>query len=420
VHELSIATLHVYEKKSFNDCKRAPQNFFIQTNDANLWALDASFRSAHKDAPALDADLALALKSGKDKAFTVKPRGGGVMVQRIAQSGDCQVIVIDWSRSQDAIAAALARAITAITVTCLIVFLLTVFFIVKPLTQRISKLTERARAVGTDIYPARNSRQRDELDDIAQALDQAHEHIGENTRLLEERNRALQQHLSDIAHDLRTPITALQLKLERALSASLDAASVENVTRGALSDALYLESLCENLRFAATLREGLSVEKATCDLTHVAARIVSRLTPQAQLKNVELNVALGDHPIHIPVAQVVMERLLSNLIANAIVHQKTVHQKKRSGNVAIIVSQTQKRFTLQVQDDGRGLPEGVLARVRERSEQRTSARWSEKGGSGLGLQIVCELAFRCNMNIAFKNTSPGLVVEVSGDVLGSV
>ena len=98
-----------------------------------------------------------------------------------------------------------------------------VFFVVQPLTKRIAKLRTAAGAIGShEGYSPSTDPGTDELGELSAGLDRAHARIRADADRLEERQRALERYLADIAHDLKTPIASLHIALEQAANLSRD------------------------------------------------------------------------------------------------------------------------------------------------------------------------------------------------------
>jgi signal transduction histidine kinase len=397
-------------------CRASPKTFHMVEDGFEMFALDGQLRVQLEGAPEIPERLLEQLRGGQEHASTFatqERRTGGVMLQRIANEGPCAVVAVRWGRSPKLIIEGLQRIAGITALAMLLAMSLGLVFVVRPLTHRIRALKEAARRVGgADAYTPLEGAPADELDEVRHVLDEAHGRIVKGAEALAQKNAALVTHLSDVAHDLRTPIAALQLKLERLGDGSLSDEEREEERLAALADALYLEALCENLRFAATLREGLELERARSELGRVVLRVRDRLGVLARRRGVSLEVAVPDDEVHAPVARVVAERVLGNLVANAI-----VHREGEGGNVAVVLEAWEGGFALRVIDDGPGLPDEVRARLAAAATE-ASPTWSEDGGTGLGLRIVSALCQRSGLKLAWNAPDDGgLEVLIEGDVV---
>jgi signal transduction histidine kinase len=376
-------------------CAANPAGFLVvQSEGFELFALDAALRAPNPASPPVPPELLDQLRAGANYVSSI-PRGispSMTFVKAVRGASPCEYFAVRSTSSPRHLRMGLMRIAGVLAVATLVATLLGLFVVVRPLTRRIQVLKDAATRVGTEAYRPGARTNGDELDEVRHALDGAHASIAASAAELVRKNNALVAHLSDVAHDLRTPIAALQLKLERLSDPDLSPDERAEERTVALADALYLEGLCENLRFAATLREGLELERAECDLGRVVQRVHDRLSAMAKSRSVSFEVAFPDDELRAPVARVVAERVLSNLVTNAL-----VHRDDEGGHVAVILEGGDGRFTLRVLDDGPGVAPEVIARL---AEQRRP-RWDEYGGTGLGLRIVSALCARSDITLAW-------------------
>jgi signal transduction histidine kinase len=179
------------------------------------------------------------------------------------------------------------------------------------------------------------------------------------------------------SHDLRTPLASMQ-------------AMIEALEDGLAEPADYLPTLREQVRTLSLLVDDL-FELARIDAgaltfelqeTRVAGLVESALrlvAADASSRNVDL-VADLDAEASAPVLPEKIERVLSNLLTNALRHTPSdgsvaVHLERRAGDVLV-----------SVEDTGSGLSSEALARMFERFWRADRARTA--GGSGLGLAIA--------------------------------
>ena len=294
----------------------------------------------------------------------------------------------------------------------------------RPLLQRIGRLSDVASHVGDSSYrPGAGGI--DELGQIESALDVAHARIVADASELERRHNALAEHLEHIAHDLRTPIASLQLKLERLSSSWNDEKSHLDQERSeivdeAMEDAVYVGALADNLRVAARLQDGLDPKAALApngplphvDLGEVVERVAARMRVLAHRKGVTLEWARPDASVVVRCQSTMAHQLVQNLVQNAVAYQD------RDGNVAVVLEQHQDRFVLNVVDDGPGVPPEDLPRLVGRTFRTDDARARDVAGSGLGLSIAGEIASRADFALSFSANVPrGLLVKIEGPTL---
>jgi len=185
----------------------------------------------------------------------------------------------------------------------------------------------------------------------------------------------------DASHQLRTPLTALRLRLEQAaLSVDDDSAAADSIEE-ALNETERLRHMIEGLLLLSRA-EHSSVAIETLDLAAIARDRAEYWRPLADERSVEIVV---DGPSTAPVRAVVggIEQIIDNLIDNAL------EASPERSVIRVRIVSTAESVELHVVDAGVGLS----AEHRDRAFERFwRAENAAVGGSGLGLAIVQQLA----------------------------
>ncbi|MFF3154189.1 sensor histidine kinase [Streptomyces sp. NPDC057910] len=191
---------------------------------------------------------------------------------------------------------------------------------------------------------------------------------------LEQAHVRQREFVADASHELRNPIAAVRSRLEVALAAP-DSASV----RAALDDTERLQRIAADLLLLARLDAHPQPPAEPVDLTLLAAEDTARR--RAARVPVEL---AADAPVPVRGDPAQLERMLANLVDNAVRHARTRVRvaARRDGDDAV----------LEVTDDGPGVPAADRSRIFERFVRLDAARARESGGTGLGLAIAREIA----------------------------
>jgi len=290
---------------------------------------------------------------------------------------------------------------------------LAVLFIMRPLGRRIERLRHAAERVGDEEgYTELDEASEDDVGAVAGSLDRAHHRIREDANRLKERQRALERHLDDVAHDLRTPLASLQLSLEQAADAT-DDPETSALLVGALRDLVYVSGLTDDLRLATQLRDGWdpAASGATVAIEETVERVVARARALARRRGIELEVAVPDGTVPVRCDPIAAEQAIANVLQNSIAYGD------RGGHVAVLLERAGARFSLQIVDDGPGVAPSELPRLGERTFRSDEARQRDPRGSGLGLAITTEVCARCSWNLRFVNEEPrGLRVAIEGAI----
>lgn len=198
---------------------------------------------------------------------------------------------------------------------------------------------------------------------------------------------------ADLAHGLKTPLQALlgEASRLRALGLATAAEGVETVVqsiRRQVDRELARATLAGNTPSART-DVARSVEGVVAVLRRTPAgsalewRIDTPAGLTARIDGADLTEALGA------------------LLENAVTHART--------RVAISASRDANLVHLQIRDDGPGMPEDQIARLRQRGQRLDM----NGGGSGLGLAIADEIASSAGGLLTIENTGNGLSIHVS-------
>ncbi|MFJ5989213.1 sensor histidine kinase [Lentzea sp. NPDC092896] len=181
--------------------------------------------------------------------------------------------------------------------------------------------------------------------------------------------------VADASHELRSPLAALRAELEIALSHP-HLADWTTVVKAALEDAERLQELTTDLLLLARLDADALDNQDTVDLTAVVRREVSRRGTV---------ILDADDHVLVPGRRAQLSRLLGNLLDNA---------ERHAGTEVVVRLRGGPSATLEVIDDGPGIPEADRERVFDRFTRLDEARTRAAGGAGLGLAIARRIAAR--------------------------
>ena len=404
----------VYEDGGRARCEASPETFrFAASGGQVAYAYDAATgRSRNLQAPPLEPSLASALARPGALRYAMRATpvdARGVLAMRADGDGPCAIVQLTWPR-WDAVAYRVLGVSMAALVMAIVGLILGGAWLARPLLRRIERVRRAADQVGAAgpdaasamaaLTPAREGGD-DELDVVARALSRAHARFQRD---------ALQRHLADVSHDLRTPIASLQIALEQ-IEGARDAADARALVAGALRDAVYLGALTENLRMASALEAGYDprARQAETDLKAIVLGVAARSRIFAERQDVSFDVAVPDLAVTVVCDAVFAERALGNLVENAVTYVG------RGGHVAVLLETVPGRFTFTVLDDGPGVDGDALARLGDRTFCGDQARRRDPRGSGLGLAITREVCDRHGWSLAFAAEAPhGLRVMVDG------
>jgi signal transduction histidine kinase len=235
----------------------------------------------------------------------------------------------------------------------------------------------------------------DELDFLAQTLNRMLDRINE---LME----SLRQVSSDIAHDLRTPLSRLRQSLEAAVLAPRPAEELRYAINNAIDETDgILATFGALLRIAqieaGTRRRGF----ASFDLSALVADVAEAFGPSIQDEGKFLKTFVEDG-VTIVGDRELLTQLLANLLENSIRHTGA------GTSIEVKLSSSPDVADLIVADNGPGVPTESHEKLFDRF-YRPEARSTP--GSGLGLSLVKAIANLHNAKIALHHNNPGLLFE---------
>lgn len=185
--------------------------------------------------------------------------------------------------------------------------------------------------------------------------------------------------ISDAAHQLRTPIAALQAQVEATLAESEP--STHRRLQGILAAAHRLSHLVEQMLMLARAQPSLAKTQPRVLLEEVVQAAAADWLPVAIANGIDLGFELS--PCATYGNSLLLQEVLANLIDNALRHTP------RGGSVTVRCGASDDAAWLVVEDSGSGIPEADREKVFERFYQSSGGI---SRGSGLGLAIVREIA----------------------------
>ena len=206
--------------------------------------------------------------------------------------------------------------------------------------------------------------------------------------------------MADVAHELRTPLSVLQGRLEGLLDDVYP--RDDRQLAQLLEETQVLSRLVEDLRTLALSEAGvLRLQRESTDLVALAEDVVRSLRPEADRKSVALNVSRSPEDATLDLDPVRIREVLTNLLANALRHTPS------GGAVEIAVHATSEGVGVSVSDSGPGMPPDEVARIFDRFYKGAASR-----GSGLGLTIARSIVTAHGGSIkASSQPGTGTVVE---------
>jgi two-component system sensor histidine kinase MtrB len=311
----------------------------------------------------------------------------GAPVPADGQSGDRVEVYFAFPLEQEQESLGLIRSTVAIMGVVLVLFVVGIGVLV---TRLVVYPVRRAAGSAQRLAEGRLEerlavRGEDDLARLATSFNAMADSLQTQITQLEALSQLQQRFTSDVSHELRTPLTTVQM-----------AADVLHDARAAFDPAVArsAELLHNELdRFEALLSDLLEISRYDAgaavleaepqDLTQVVDRVVGGMSALAARRSCELRVTQPAEPVVAEVDARRVERVLRNLVGNAIEHGA-------GEPVEITLAASRTAAAVTVRDHGVGLSSSEAQHVFDRFWRADPARVRTVGGSGLGLSISLE------------------------------
>jgi PAS domain S-box-containing protein len=186
--------------------------------------------------------------------------------------------------------------------------------------------------------------------------------------------------IATASHELRTPLTSVQMGVHLLLEGALGELTDQQneVLQACRQDCERLDKLMRDLLDLSRIEAGESQPQlAAISARDLLATAVEELRPQVEAKDLKLSV---DAPVDLPwvlIDRLQIERVISNLVTNALRHTK-------NGEIKISAEQRDNHVAISIADTGSGIPTEYLPHIFDKFVQVPDA---PTGGAGLGLTI---------------------------------
>lgn len=289
-----------------------------------------------------------------------------------------------------------------IIIFLIILVLPTIFILSWIITRPLKNLRITANAVARGsliVNPKIESRGIKEFREVGRSLNYM-------IRSLQTSNNHQQQLLSDISHELKTPLARLQLAtaiLKKKNGETKETERIENEIQKMNSmvlDLLSLSRLELNQHIPRKLFRAEDIWKNILEDTRFEIEQYGlKLFIEDQIKDKELYTLNGNVNL--------LSRALENIIRNALKYAKSIIK------VQISIIQEQDLLFIVVDDDGEGVPDHELEHIFRPFYRVDEARARQTGGTGLGLTIVANAVQQHQGKVkAIKSELGGLRVEI--------
>lgn len=297
-----------------------------------------------------------------------------------------------------------------VTVLLLVLFGVGMFTLVFWLLQRkafgyIEDISQAMKSAASgDLNTSLEVEGDDEFSDMASTLNSMVSDIKSLMERERESERTKNELITNVAHDLRTPLTSIIGYLELlSKNNKIDEETRNNYTKIAYTKAKKLEKLIEDLFGLTKLNYGkIAMRVESIDIVKLISQLMEEFYPNFMEKGLAFSLTTNKNSKLINADANLLARLFENLVGNAIKYG--VDGKK----IDVRIEALEDYVTISVINYGKVIPKEELPLIFEKFYRLESSRSSETGGTGLGLAIA--------KNIADMH---GALIEVKSDLNGT-
>ncbi len=299
------------------------------------------------------------------------------------------------------------QANLAIFIAGLIVSVLVIvfsFLFARRLTQPLTSLTLAAEQMKQGKYTQRVEvpKTQDELGRLASTFNDMANTIEADVNELRHQEQARRDLTANIAHDLATPLTAIQ-GFSEALADEVitDAEARQETAQRIGREVQRLRRLVKDLQQMSSLESGhASLDLAPLDMNTLVAETLNVIQPECEQMDISLHNEITSETPPVLADSDRITQVLLNLLDNARRHTT------KGGSIRIKAYSKENMLYIQVRDTGTGIHAADLPHIFERFYRADRSRAGTTGGSGLGLSIVKAIITAHGGNIWAEST-PG-------------
>lgn len=247
----------------------------------------------------------------------------------------------------------------------------------------------------------------DELTEIARNLNKMAvdiRNIMESERNTEYKKNEL---ITNVAHDLRTPLTSILGYLEIVSTKQLSEEDRTRYIEIAYNKSKRLEKLIEDLFTYTKLEFGsVALHLGMVDIVKMMEQMLEEFYPSFYEYGLEYHFETTEKTIMIEADGALLARAFGNLIGNAIKYGKD------GKNVNVHIDATASKVTISIINYGEIIPQSDIEKIFEKFYRVDSSRNEERGGTGLGLAIAKNIITMHNGQIGVRSNLDGTVFDI--------
>ncbi|WP_059050201.1 sensor histidine kinase [Paenibacillus senegalimassiliensis] len=242
-----------------------------------------------------------------------------------------------------------------------------------------------------------------ELRELLQTINALLDRAGQSAADYAGTERAMRMMLSNVSHDLKTPLTVIMGYAEMlSQQPELPEEEQQRMLGEIHRKTVQVHQLINTFFDLARLESGdLDIPLSVIDAGEVSRQRILAYFDLLSEQGFQVDIQLPEHPVWVYANAEALSRILDNLLSNAMRYGAEGHY------LGLLLEEDKKEIHIQVIDRGRGISSKEQARVFERMYTMEDSRNRNMQGSGLGLTIAKRLTERLNGRLGLEST-PGV------------
>ena len=264
--------------------------------------------------------------------------------------------------------------------------ILMVWFLINNILRKVQYIIDEVKDIKIDDFTTRLTtlNTNDEIDELIHTFNNMLDTIEQSVN-------KIKRFSNDVSHELKTPLTVIIGELELGLRKSRTNEEYKEILNTALGESRVLKELIDNLLFLSNMNDkSIKSKFQNVDIDEVLVDVISSSNILLEAKNINIYFKEFEN-ISINANSQLIKVMLSNIIQNSIKYSN--HNSK--------IEITLKNNICIIKDYGIGIKEDYIKKIFDRFYRIDESR--ARGGYGLGLSIVKDIATLHNINIKIKS-----------------
>ncbi len=257
--------------------------------------------------------------------------------------------------------------------------------ILKPLNA-LKRATKQLQEGNLD-YSLQDNISDDEIGQLCADFEEMRIHLKKEIEVRIQYEQELKELISNISHDIKTPLTAIKGYAEGLIDGVADTPERrEKYLRTIYAKASDMTTLVDELSFYTKIdTNNIPYHFEKVRVNDYFQDCVEDNRPELELVNVTLDYfSNAGEDVQVLGDREQLRRVMNNLIGNAVKYRGD----KEKGHITVSLWEEEKEVRIEVEDNGQGIAESALPNIFERFYRADASRNSKQGGSGLGLAIA--------------------------------